>query len=122
MRTGRLYKSIILLIPLLATPVQAATSDPFATINDYVRNCSTAKLRDVCYQGYERALVMFMIGKNIPDICLPSQSGSLSDSAYVAAENIEIGRLVKWLKGRGQLSEEYRKGLGEAIVAIYSCK
>jgi hypothetical protein len=123
MRTGLLFKSIIPLIFLLAASAQAATPDPFATTNDYVRICNTAKLKDICYQGYERALVMFMVGKNIPNICLPSQSGSAStDSAYVAAENIEIGRLVKWLKEHEQPSAEYRKALGDAIVAVYRCK
>ena len=123
-RKGQLLKAIIAATLLLTASVQAKSFDPFKTTDEYVRSCSTTKLSDGCYQGYEGALMEFVLGKNTAEICVPSQSGTASNNAaYVAAENVEIHRLVAWLKEHQQpMHQMYRQGLGSAIVALYGCK
>jgi hypothetical protein len=124
MTTARSYKIAISVALFIAASAPAAPTDPFKTTDDYVRGCSTAKLSDDCYQGYEHALLPFVLGKNTARICVPSQDGTANgDSAYATAENLEITHLVAWLGAHPQpVNQDYVLGLGAAIAAIYGCK
>jgi hypothetical protein len=122
---GPLFGAIAPALALLATSAQTApeTAMPFKTTSEYITFCSDATLRTACYQGYEAALVKLIVSKSISDLCAPSQNGTLSDDAYQAAEASEIPRYVEWLQRHPKhMNQDFRTGLGYAIVAIYGCK
>ena len=97
---------------------------PFATTGEYVAYCGGTPLRSDCFGGYEAALVDVMMSNRVADLCAPSQeSGESDETKYQAAEAREIPRYVQWLKAHpGHMQDEFRKGLGEAIIAVYGCK
>jgi len=124
MTMSRFFKTTIPAALFLAASAQVTSADLFKTTQDYVHRCSTAKPDDDCYGGYERALMIFVLGKNSAKLCVPSQDGTANDDAtYHAAETVELSHLTAWLRKHPQPArQEYRRGLGNALVAIYGCK
>ena len=121
----RFFSAIIPMAMAFIVPARAEdVARPFATTGEYVAYCSGAKLKSDCYGGYEAALVEVIVSKRVTNICAPSQSGGETDEAkYQAREALEISRYVKWLKAHPEhMQEDFRKGLGSAIVAVYGCK
>lgn len=97
---------------------------PFGTTGQYAAYCGQAPYKSQCYAGYEAALVDVIMNNRVANLCAPSQAGGDSDETkYQAAEALEIPKYVQWLKTHpGHMQEEFRKGLGAAIVAVYGCQ
>jgi hypothetical protein len=118
-----LLGAIVPALALLAAPAEkiySTTPEPFKTTREYVAYCSDATLRDACSDGYEAALVQLIMSKKLA--CAPSQSASQSNDTYEAAKAAEIPKYVEWLRKHPQhMSQDFRIGLGSAIIAIYGC-